>query len=121
MARPAAAPQIDHARPSRQTARYSDRTMLDDVAAQRVRRPRHTVALALRHLVQRQRARHRAGPGVRSGKVEWRGSVAYLLLGPTILIGAPALAGTTWARARLFYPDAAWRLFAFRVPGSLSR
>ncbi len=37
MARPAATPQIDHARPSQQTARYSDLTILDDVAAQRVR------------------------------------------------------------------------------------
>jgi hypothetical protein len=36
-------------------------------------------------------------------------------LGATILIGAPALAGTTWATARLFYPDAAWGLFAFGV------
>lgn len=30
MARPAATPQIDHAGPSQQTARYSDLTMLDD-------------------------------------------------------------------------------------------
>ena len=39
MARPAATPQIDHARPSQQTARYSDLTMIDDVAAQRVLPP----------------------------------------------------------------------------------
>jgi len=61
------------------------------------------------------------GLGIRPGlecdreRSRWRGSVAYLLLGATILIGAPALAGTTWATARLFYPDAAWGLFAFGV------
>jgi len=39
MARPAATPQIDHARSSQQTALYSDLTMLADVAAQGVRHP----------------------------------------------------------------------------------
>ena len=46
MARPAATPQIDHAGPSQQTARYSDLTMLDDGRGRRRHPTLHTQAMA---------------------------------------------------------------------------